>query len=64
MKTQLVDWTADLLPSDWRLGAYLGREQQLASPYYGIGNNTVYDSTNERPPNPYFYRYGRTGPPC
>src|SRR5579862_6766855 len=50
-----------LLPSDWRLGAYLGREQQLASPYYGIGNNTIYDSTNERPPNPYFYRFGRTG---
>lgn len=50
-----------LLPGEWRWGAFLGREQQLATPYYGIGNNTVYDSTNERAPNPYYYRFGRTG---
>ena len=50
-----------LLPGDWRWGAYLGREQQLSTPYYGIGNATIHDSTNERPPNPYYYRYGRVG---
>src|SRR4051812_25199805 len=25
-----------LLPGGWRLGSYLGREQQLATPYYGV----------------------------
>jgi outer membrane protein assembly factor BamA len=49
------------LPDGWRLGAYVGREQQLATPYYGIGNVTPYDSAAELPPNPYYYRYGRTG---
>jgi outer membrane protein assembly factor BamA len=50
-----------LLPHGWRWGAYVGREQQLATPYYGIGNSAPYDSTNERPPNPYYYRFGRVG---
>jgi outer membrane protein assembly factor BamA len=50
-----------LLPGDWRWGAFVGREQQLATPYYGIGNNTPYDKANEAAPNPYFYRYGRVG---
>lgn len=49
-----------LLPGGWRIGGYAAREQQLATPYYGVGNNTVYDTTNERGGNPYFYRYGRT----
>src|ERR1043165_8925237 len=49
------------LPGGWRVGGYLGREQQLATPYYGIGNDVPYDSTAERAPNPYFYRYGRVG---
>src|ERR1043166_1434618 len=50
-----------VLPHDWRLGAYLGREQQLATPYYGVGNNTTHDALSEAPPNPYFYRYRREG---
>lgn len=50
-----------LLPNDWRWGAYLGREQQLATPYYGIGNSTPHDTLNEIAPNPYYYRYGRVG---
>ena len=28
----------------WRVTAYAGREQQLAAPYYGIGNETPYDA--------------------
>ena len=48
-----------LLPRDWRLDVNLSREQQLANPYYGVGNATVYDSTKERAPDPYFYRYGK-----
>ena len=49
-----------LLPNNWRLDGYLGREQQLATPYYGIGNNTPYNEQLENPPNAYYYRYGRT----
>lgn len=49
-----------VLPRDWRLDGYLGREQQLATPYYGVGNATAYTETLENPPNAYYYRYGRT----
>src|SRR4051812_46811249 len=49
-----------LLPGGWRLGAYAAREQQLATPYYGVGNATTHDENSEKAPNPYFYRYGRT----
>jgi hypothetical protein len=48
-----------LLPRDWRVSAFVGREQQLAQPYYGIGNSTGYDPQAEAAPNPYFYRFGR-----
>jgi outer membrane protein assembly factor BamA len=43
----------------WRLTAYAGREQQLAAPYYGLGNETPYDSSLEHGSTRYFYRYGR-----
>lgn len=49
-----------LLPGGWRLDAYLGREQQIATPYYGIGNATPFDEQLELPPDAYYYRYGRT----
>ena len=49
-----------LLPTGWRLDAFLGREQQLATPYYGVGNATVNDTTLSDPPDDYFYRYGKT----
>ena len=48
-----------LLPANWRVSSYLGREQQLATPYYGVGNETTHDESLEEA-NPYFYRYGRT----
>ena len=35
--------TPHLLPGGWRLDAFLGSERQIASPYYGVGNATVYD---------------------
>ena len=44
----------------WRITAFAGREQQLAAPYYGIGNTTPYDPTMERGGTRYFYRYGHT----
>jgi hypothetical protein len=49
-----------LLPAAWRLSAFAGSEQQLAQPFYGIGNDTPYDPKDERGANPYFYRFGRT----
>jgi outer membrane protein assembly factor BamA len=48
-----------LLPNGWRLGASFAREQQLATPYYGIGNDTRVSDGATAPPNRYFYRYGR-----
>jgi outer membrane protein assembly factor BamA len=44
----------------WRVTGFVGREQQLAAPYYGIGNATPYDPTVEHGGTRYFYRYGRT----
>ena len=48
-----------VLPGGWRVSAFAGREQQLAQPYYGIGNTTPYDPLLEQAPNSYFYRFGR-----
>jgi outer membrane protein assembly factor BamA len=42
----------------WRVTAYAGREQQLAAPYYGIGNETAYNAALETGPTRYYYRYG------
>jgi hypothetical protein len=49
-----------LLPRGWRVDAFLGREHQIATPFYGIGNATPYDPALESDANPYFYRFGRT----
>lgn len=49
-----------LLPANWRISSYVGREQQLATPYYGVGNGTAHDENLEEAPNPHYYRYGRT----
>lgn len=50
----------NLLPNGWRLDAFAGREQQLATPYYGVGNDTPFDEQLELEPNAYYYRYGKT----
>ena len=57
--TLFVD-APSLLPGGWRGSMYFGREQQLATPYYGIGNTTPYDEALESAGNPYYYRFGRT----
>lgn len=44
----------------WRVDAYLASEQQIASPYYGIGNDAVRDTALEAEPDVYYYRFGRT----
>jgi hypothetical protein len=43
----------------WRLTGFVGREQQLSAPYYGVGNESAYDAALERGSTRYFYRYGR-----
>jgi outer membrane protein assembly factor BamA len=43
----------------WRTTLFAGHEQQLAAPYYGLGNSTAYDSSLEHGNTRYFYRYGR-----
>ncbi|HMA22919.1 MAG TPA: BamA/TamA family outer membrane protein [Gemmatimonadaceae bacterium] len=43
----------------WRITSFVGREQQLAAPYYGVGNQSPYDADLERGSTRYFYRYGR-----
>jgi hypothetical protein len=50
-----------LLPAGWRMSATVAREEQLATPYYGIGNETVADEAATNAANPYFYRFGRRG---
>ena len=42
-----------------RYTAFAGREEELAAPYYGIGNATPYDPSLETASTRYFYRYGR-----
>jgi hypothetical protein len=51
-----------LLRNGWRVDAFAGREQQLASPYYGLGNEAVHDEALDHRDglNPYYYRFGRT----
>jgi outer membrane protein assembly factor BamA len=48
-----------LLARQWRFTAFVGREEQSASPYYGIGNSARYDRTSEAEPNSRYYRFGR-----
>jgi outer membrane protein assembly factor BamA len=48
-----------LLPKEWRVGGAIASERQLATPYYGVGNETVVDDTASAGANPYYYRYGR-----
>jgi hypothetical protein len=50
----------NLLPNGWRLDAFAGREQHLATPYYGVGNGTVFNEQLEAEPNDFYYRYGKT----
>jgi hypothetical protein len=51
-----------LLSNGWRLSAFAGFERHLASPFYGLGNGTVFDETlsAEDGPNPSYYRFGVT----
>ena len=54
--------TPHLLSQGWRLDAFAGSEKQIATPYYGLGNETPYDELldDDEGPDPYYYRFGRT----
>lgn len=49
-----------VLPGGWRLTAFAGRQKQIATPYYGIGNGTPYSEPLEAEdgPDPFYYRFG------
>ncbi|MGI9625715.1 MAG: Omp85 family outer membrane protein [Longimicrobiales bacterium] len=51
----------NVIPGGWRLDVFAGSERQIATPYYGTGNTSVFDEAleAEEGPNPSFYRYGR-----
>ncbi|MFC1660210.1 BamA/TamA family outer membrane protein [Gemmatimonadota bacterium] len=51
--------TPHLLPSGWRLDFSLDFEDQVATPYYGLGNQTTYETEKEEGEDPYYYRFGR-----
>lgn len=44
----------------WRLTAFGGREKQIATPWYGLGNATAFSEDLEADdgPNPFYYRFG------
>ncbi len=46
----------------WRLSLFAGSEKQIATPYYGLGNDAPYDPAldAEDGPDPFYYRFGRT----
>ena len=49
-----------LLSDGWRIDGSLGSERQIASPYYGLGNASVYNEALEEVEGQYYYRFGRT----
>lgn len=48
-----------LMGKGWRVTGSVSREQQLSTPYYGVGNESVRDTMLEQAPNDYYYRYGQ-----
>ncbi|MGD8320985.1 MAG: BamA/TamA family outer membrane protein, partial [Gemmatimonadota bacterium] len=44
----------------WRLDAFVGSEARFATPYYGLGNSSVFDEARVTDADPYYYRFGRT----
>ena len=57
--TVVVD-APGVLPEGWRFDVFLGREQHLATPWFGVGNNTLKNEQLTDPPDAYYYRYGKT----
>jgi outer membrane protein assembly factor BamA len=49
-----------LLSNQWRFDGSLRSERQIASPYYGLGNTSIYDRALQDTEGQYYYRFGRT----
>jgi len=49
-----------LLGGGWRLDVFAGTERLIATPFYGLGNDSRFDPALETEDDPYFYRMGRT----
>jgi outer membrane protein assembly factor BamA len=54
-----VFFDAPSLFGGWRLDVFAGSQRQIATPYYGLGNNAVYDPSRVTDADPYYYRFGR-----
>jgi hypothetical protein len=55
-----VFFDAPSLLGDWRLDVFAGSQRQIATPYYGMGNDAAYDPGRVTDADPYYYRFGRT----
>jgi hypothetical protein len=44
----------------WRVDAFVGSQEQIATPWYGEGNAAVWDPGRVTDDNPRYYRFGRT----
>lgn len=49
-----------VLSDRWRVDGSLRSERQIAAPYYGLGNTSIYDKALEDIEGQYYYRFGRT----
>ena len=53
-----------MLPTCYQTGGvligFLRSERLIASPYYGLGNNSIYDQALEESEGQYYYRFGRS----
>lgn len=54
-----VFFDAPSLVGAWRLDVFAGSQRQVATPYYGPGNEAVYEPDRVTDSNPYYYRFGR-----
>lgn len=55
-----VFFDAPSLFGEWRLDSFVGSQRQIATPYYGLGNDAVFDPNRVGEANPFYYRFGRT----
>lgn len=55
-----VFFDAPSLLGAWRLDAFLGSQRQIATPYYGLGNDARFDPGRVTEADPFYYRFGRT----
>lgn len=55
-----VFFDAPSLFGAWRLDVFGGSQRQIATPYYGLGNDAPFEPDRVTEADPYYYRFGRT----